>query len=206
VREVNGPANTKGQVTQQDPIAETQVQVNSAVTITVNRGPETGTIPDGLVGKDRKSAESSLNDAGFDSVDAKAASSEPNDAEAGQVLSVSPKEGSTVALSSKVTLTYATGESTVPNLVGVTRDRAEADAKSAGFKVRFTEDETDKQPPGLVMSQDPNAGSKLARGETISVVVAVAPKPTPTPKPTPPPPTTAPPTVSTTPTPTPTPS
>jgi eukaryotic-like serine/threonine-protein kinase len=206
VREVNGPANTKGQVTQQDPIAETQVQVNSAVTITVNRGPETGTIPDGLVGKDRKSAESSLNDAGFESVDAKAASSEPNDAEAGQVLSVSPKEGSTVALSSKVTLTYATGESTVPNLVGVTRDRAEADAKSAGFKVRFTEDETDKQPPGLVMSQDPNAGSKLARGETISVVVAVAPKPTPTPKPTPPPPTTAPPTVSTTPTPTPTPS
>ena len=172
---MNGPADTKGQVTQQDPIAETQVEVNSSVTITVNKGPETGTIPDGLVGKDRKSAEDRLNDAGFDSVDAKAASSEPNDAKAGEVLSVSPKEGSTVALSTKVTLTYATGESTVPNLVGVNRERAEADAKSAGFKVRFTEQETDDQPPGLVMSQDPDSGSMLARGETISVVVAVAP-------------------------------
>ena len=148
VREVNGPADTKGQVTQQDPIPETQVEVNSSVTITVNQGPETGTIPDGLVGKDRKAAEDRLNDAGFDSVEAKAASSEPNDAEAGQVLSVSPKEGSTVALSAKVTLTYATGESTVPNLVGVNRERAEADAKSAGFKVRFTEEETDEQPAG----------------------------------------------------------
>jgi beta-lactam-binding protein with PASTA domain/tRNA A-37 threonylcarbamoyl transferase component Bud32 len=204
VREVNGPADTKGQVTQQDPIAETQVEVNSSVTITVNQGPETATIPDGLVGRDRESAEDRLNDAGFDSVEAKAATSEPNDADAGQVLSVNPKEGSTVALSAKVTLTYATGESTVPNLVGVNRERAEADAKSAGFKVRFTEEETDEQPPGLVTSQDPDSGSKLARGETISVVVAVAPKPTPTPTPTPPP-TSAPPSTPTTPTPTPTP-
>jgi len=201
IREVNGPADTKGQVTQQDPIAETQVEVTSSVTITVNKGPETGTIPDGLVGKDRKSAEDALNEAGFDSVDAKAASSEPNDAKAGEVLTVSPKEGSTVALSTKVTLTYATGESTVPNLVGVNRERAEADAKSAGFKVRFTEEETDEQPAGLVMSQDPDAGSMLARGETISVVVAVAPKPTPPPTP---PPTTAPPSLPTTPTPAPT--
>ncbi len=73
VREVNGPADTKGQVTQQDPIPDTQVEVNSSVTITVNQGPETGTIPDGLVGKDRKAAEDRLNDAGFDSVEAKAA-------------------------------------------------------------------------------------------------------------------------------------
>ncbi|HEY5787774.1 MAG TPA: Stk1 family PASTA domain-containing Ser/Thr kinase [Microlunatus sp.] len=201
IRKVNGPADTKGQVTQQDPIAETQVEVNSSVTITVNQGPETGTIPDGLVGKDRNAAEDRLNDAGFDSVDAKAASSEPNDAKAGQVLTVSPKEGSTVALSTKVTLTYASGESSVPNLVGVNRERAEEDAKTAGFKVRFTEQEADDQPPGLVTSQDPDAGSMLARGETISVVVAVAPKPTPTPTVTPP---TAPPTNPTTPTPAPT--
>ncbi len=96
LREVNGPADTKGQVTQQDPIAETQVEVDSSVTITVNQGPETATIPDGLVGRDRKAAESRLNDAGFDSVDAKAATSEPTDAKAGEVLTVSPKEGSTV--------------------------------------------------------------------------------------------------------------
>ena len=98
---------------------------------------------------------------------------------------MSPKEGSTVPLSTKVTITYATGESTVPNLVGVTRERAESDAEDAGFKVRFTEVETDEQPAGLVLSQDPDAGTELARGETIALVVAKAPKPKPTPTPTP---------------------
>ena len=39
VRSVNGSADTKGQVTQQDPIADTQVEVGSTVTITVNQGP-----------------------------------------------------------------------------------------------------------------------------------------------------------------------
>ncbi|GAA3702684.1 Stk1 family PASTA domain-containing Ser/Thr kinase [Microlunatus aurantiacus] len=205
VREVNGPADTKGQVTQQDPIAETQVEVDSSVTITVNQGPETAAIPDGLVGRDRKAAEDRLNEAGFDSVDAKAATSEPNDAKAGQVLTVSPKEGATVPLSTKVTLTYATGESTVPNLVGVNRERAETDAKAAGFKVRFTEQPTDEQPAGLVVSQDPASGSTLARGETISLVVAATPPPSPSPTPTPPP-TSAPPSTPTTPEPSDTPS
>ena len=206
VREVNGAADTKGQVTQQDPVADTQVEVNSTVTITVNTGPETGTIPDGLIGRDKDSAEDRLNDAGFDSVEAKAATSEPDDAKAGQVLNVSPKEGSTVALSTKVTITYATGESTVPNLVGVTVSRAESDAKDAGFKVRITERETDEQPAGLVISQDPDANTKLARGETISIVVAKTPKPTPTPTPTTEAPSTPPPSTPATPEPSDTPS
>ena len=184
VREVNGPADTKGQVTQQDPAADTQVEANSTVTITVNQGPETATIPDGLVGRDRKDVEERLKEAGFDSVETNPASSEPNDADPGQVLTVSPREGSTVARATKVTITYATGESTVPNLTGVSRDRAEADAEAAGFKVRFSEEESD-QPAGIVISQNPEADSQLARGETISLVVAVAPKPSPTPTPTP---------------------
>ena len=183
IREVNGPVDTKGQVTQQDPIAETQVEVNSTVIVTVNQGPETGTIPDGLIGRDRGDVEKRLNDAGFDSVDAKAAASEPGNAKAGEVLTVSPREGATVALATKVTITYATGQSAVPNLVGTTRERAENDAREAGFKVRFTEDETDDQPAGLVVSQDPQAGSTLGRGQTISLVVAVEPEPTPTPTP-----------------------
>jgi beta-lactam-binding protein with PASTA domain len=107
-----------------------------------------------------------------------------------------------VPLSTKVTITYATGESTVPNLVGVTRDRAEADAKEAGFKVRFSNVASDEQPAGLVVSQDPEANSTLERGSTISLEVAVTPSPTPTPTPTtsaPEPPTTAPSTPASTP-------
>ena len=190
VREVNGSATTQGQVTNQDPTADAQAEVGSTVTITVNEGPKTGTIPGSLIGSDKDQAEKQLNDAGFENVSPQAASSEPNSARAGEVLSVSPKSGTTVPLSTKVTITYATGRSTVPNLVGVTKERATADAKAAGFKVRFTEIETDQQPPGLVVDQDPEANTQLTRGETISATVAVAPKPTPTPTPTPTPPVT----------------
>lgn len=63
----------------------------------------------------------------------------------------------------------------------------------------MTEQETDEQPAGLVISQDPDANTKLARGETISIVVAKAPKPTPTPTPTTTAPITPPPTTPGTP-------
>ena len=43
----NGAVNTKNQVTKQNPAVGTQVEVNSAVTITVNKGPRTATVPDG---------------------------------------------------------------------------------------------------------------------------------------------------------------
>ncbi|HEY6813217.1 MAG TPA: Stk1 family PASTA domain-containing Ser/Thr kinase, partial [Propionibacteriaceae bacterium] len=54
VKKVNGDEESKGRVTAQDPVENTPVPVNSTVTITVNDGPKTATIPNNLVGKDVK--------------------------------------------------------------------------------------------------------------------------------------------------------
>ena len=54
VKKENGDEETKGTITPQDPVSTTVVPVNSVVTITLNEGPKTGTIPDGLVGEDVK--------------------------------------------------------------------------------------------------------------------------------------------------------
>ena len=130
VRAVNGPADTKGQVTQQDPIADTQVEVNSSVTITVNQGPETATIPDGLVGQDRKAARIGSTTPASTRSTRRPPPRSPNDAKAGAGAERSaPRRARRWPLSAKVTITYATGESTVPNLVGVNRERAESDAE-----------------------------------------------------------------------------
>ncbi|HEX5384042.1 MAG TPA: Stk1 family PASTA domain-containing Ser/Thr kinase, partial [Propionibacteriaceae bacterium] len=51
VKKVNGDEEGKGRVTAQDPIENTPVPVNTKVTITVNDGPKTATIPNNLVGK-----------------------------------------------------------------------------------------------------------------------------------------------------------
>ena len=73
---MNGDEETKGTITAQDPVANTEVPVNSTVTITLNEGPKTGTIPDGLVGRDVKDVENALDDLKFSNVTTKAAKSE----------------------------------------------------------------------------------------------------------------------------------
>ena len=176
VKHVNGDANTTDQVTKQDPVAGTEVDSNSTVTITVNDGPKTAKIPTGLKGDDVADAEAALKKKKFSNVTTRAAADEPSDAKANEVLSVVPAEGSTVPLDQKITLTYATGKSKVPVLTGKTPAQAESDARTAGF-TKFNRDEvqTNNEPAGVVFEQNPQAGTTVARSTTISYKVAVAP-------------------------------
>ncbi|HMI34555.1 MAG TPA: Stk1 family PASTA domain-containing Ser/Thr kinase [Propionibacteriaceae bacterium] len=202
VKKANGDEETKGTITAQDPVAGTEVLENSTVTITLNEGPKTGKIPGDLVGQDVDEVENALDDLKFSNVSTVAAKSEDPDTQPGEVISISPKEGSTVPLDSKITVRYATGKSEVPNFQGLTRAAATRQARNAGFgEPQFSERESSK-PVGTVIAQSPDAGATVDRDARIELTLATAPPP-------PPPPTTEqptePPTTSTTrPTPTPT--
>jgi eukaryotic-like serine/threonine-protein kinase len=201
VKKENGDEQTKGTITAQDPVGGTEVPENSTVTITLNEGPKTGTIPDDLVGQDVDEVENTLDDLKFSNVSTVAAKSEDPDTQPGEVISISPKEGSTVPLDSKITVRYATGKSKVPNFEGLTRAAAIREARDAGFgEPQFSKRESSK-PAGTVIAQDPDAGTTVDRDTRIQLTLATEPPP-------PPPPTTEqptePPTTSTT-TPTPTP-
>ena len=184
VKHVNGDRKTTGTVTAQDPIAGTQVEPNSTVTIIVNDGPKMGKIPSGLEGKDVNEAKKILEEEKFTNVVAKAAEEEPTDAEANVVLSVSPPEGSSVPLNQKITLSYATGKSKVPVLTGKTPAQAESDAREAGFTNFKRDDQVSDEQSGVVFAQSPKAGSVVPRDTQISYKVAVA-KPAPAPEPEP---------------------
>jgi serine/threonine-protein kinase len=184
VKHVNGALKTAGTVTAQDPIAGTQVEASSTVTITVNDGPKAGKIPSGLVGKDVDEAEEILEKAKFTNVLTEAAEEEPADAKADEVLSVSPGEGSTVPLDQKITLSHATGKSKVPVLTGKTPAQAESDAREAGFRNFKRDDQLSDEQAGVVFAQSPKAGSVVPRDTQISYKVAVA-KPAPEPEPQP---------------------
>ena len=201
VKKVNGDEETKGTVTEQDPAANTVVQVGSTVIITLNEGPKSATIPKGLVGQDRKDVEAALDDLKFSNVTSKAAKSEDANTKPGEVISISPSEGETVPLDTKITVRYATGKSKVPYFDGLSRAAAVRQANGAGFgDPVFVEKETSKGTPGTVIAQSPQAGANVDRDTTIRLTLAVQPPP-----PTTPPPTTQPPTKPpTTPPPTPT--
>ena len=202
VKKENGDKESKGTITAQDPVGSTEVAENSTVTITLNEGPKTGTIPDGLVGQDVDEVKNALDELKFSNVNTVAAKSEDSDTQPGEVISISPKEGSAVPLDSKITVRYATGKSEVPNFEGLTRGAAIREARDAGFgEPQFSERESSK-PAGTVIAQSPDAGATVDRDTRIQLTLATAPPP-------PPPPTTEQPTESPTasttqPTPTPT--
>jgi beta-lactam-binding protein with PASTA domain len=207
VKKVNGDEEGKGRVTAQDPVENTPVPVNSTVTITVNDGPKTATIPNNLVGQDVKDVVNTLEDLNFSNVKKVAAKSENSDAKPGEVTSISPKEGETVPLDTKITVRYATGKSEVPNFEGLSRAAAIRIANDAGFDDPAFSDQESSQPAGTVIAQSPRAGANVDRDTNIKLTLATAPsppEPPPTTKEPTEPPTTEPPTKSPTPTPTPT--
>jgi serine/threonine-protein kinase len=205
VRTVNGDEEGKGTITAQDPVENTPVPVNSTVTITLNEGPKTATIPDGLVGQNRKDVQATLDDLKFSNVTSKAAKSEDPGTKPGEVISISPKEGTTIPLDTKITIRYATGKSDVPNFEGLSRAAAIRVAHDAGFDDPTFGERESSQPAGTVIAQNPQAGATVDRDTTIRLVLATAPRPPSPPptteEPTEPPTTTKPPTQTPTPTP-----
>ncbi|HET9873526.1 MAG TPA: Stk1 family PASTA domain-containing Ser/Thr kinase [Propionibacteriaceae bacterium] len=179
-RNVNGrDDDTVNTATKQSPLGNEQAPVNSTVTVEINAGPRTATVPDGLLGSSVDDAKDTLESADF-KVKVVPAGRESADARKDQVLVVSPSEGESVPLGSEITLTVATGESIVPNFLGSSRQRAEADARAAGFGTpRFVEKESTK-PSGTVIEQNPEPGRREERGKELTLTVAI-PKEEPTP-------------------------
>jgi beta-lactam-binding protein with PASTA domain/tRNA A-37 threonylcarbamoyl transferase component Bud32 len=177
VKTENGEEETKGRITAQDPAPNTPVPVNSVVTITLNEGPQTGTIPDGLVGQDVKDVEKALDDLKFSNVRTVAAKSEDPDADPGEVTSISPKEGEIVPLDSRITVRYATGKSEVPNFDGLSRSAAVRVANDAGFDDPVFSERESSQPAGTVIGQNPDAGATVDRDTTIRLTLATSPSP-----------------------------
>jgi eukaryotic-like serine/threonine-protein kinase len=205
VRTVNADEEGKGTITAQDPVENTSVPVNSTVTITLNEGPKTATIPNDLVGQHRKDVEAALDNLKFSNVTSKAAKSEDPGTKPGEVISISPKEGETVPLDTKITIRYATGKSEVPNFQGLSRSAAIREAHDAGFDDPTFAERESSQPAGTVIAQNPRAGATVDRDATIRLVLATAPRPAPPPTTKEPtePPTTEAPTQTQTPSPTP---
>jgi len=65
----------------------------------------------------------------------------------------------------------------VPNVVGQPERTARATLEDLGFDVEVVRQSSD-QPRGIVVEQDPGAGSRLAPGRSVSLSVSTGPEPT----------------------------
>jgi len=135
-----------------------------------------------VIGLERQAAISALHNAGFTVAMVLA----PSDQQAGTVIAQDPGGGSRLIQTGTVTITVAKGPEpspepelvTVPKVVGLQQEAAEAALQQAGFvaAVSFAQECDPEEPscdyrPGVVWSQSPNAGARRERGSTVTIYV-----------------------------------
>ncbi|HTE58955.1 MAG TPA: PASTA domain-containing protein [Solirubrobacteraceae bacterium] len=163
----------------QRPDPGSQADEGSVVTITVSSGPGEAPVP--LVqGMTAEEAATALRQGGFKSDERREFS---DTVKSGRVIETSPPEGSVARKGTTVTLVVSRGPENVavPDVVGRPRDEAERTLQDAGLQTSAKEEESADAEPGTVLRQDPGAGSQLAKGKTVSLVVAKAPADVPVP-------------------------
>ncbi|HKH76824.1 MAG TPA: Stk1 family PASTA domain-containing Ser/Thr kinase, partial [Rubrobacteraceae bacterium] len=160
VKTAESEPQEEGDVVGQDPAGgegET-AEVDSTVTITVGAGPDTVPVPE-LAGITVGRASAILDDAGLRLGDQTKAASDT--VPKGQIVSQQPVAGTEVRPDSEVGVTVSTGPelSTVPDVVGLSADDAEAELWNALFAARRVTVDSD-QPEGTVVSTNPAAGTE----------------------------------------------
>ena len=98
--------------------------------------------------------------------------------EEGVVISQSPSGSKKVKANAQITLTVSSGKKQVEvtDLSNMTQANAEAALKKLGFNVKVQEINDDTVAEGQVVKTDPQAGSTLAYGSTVTLYVSKGPE------------------------------
>jgi len=162
----------KDRVASQVPLATTRAQKGSGVVLTISDGPGDSVVPIDLVGLSLLDARSALAAVGLVITLTEAV---PSDQPQGTVLKVTPEPGSTITAGSGVVLQIASGEVSVPSLIGVEALQAKTLLVQAGFLVREVEAFDSSQPPGVVIRQAPDGGTTQTIGQPVTITINKAP-------------------------------
>ncbi len=175
-REVQDEVNAAGLVTNQEPLANTQVRKGATVTLSVSVGAPIVDVPD-VRNKANDAANEILTTAGFRVVINSVNSDKiaPN-----TVIDQSPAAGTKAAKGSNVTLTVSKGveQIAVPNVRGKVASDAANQLGQAGFRTTSRNEANNDFDPGQVIRTEPAAGTPLERNSTVTMIVSTGPAPT----------------------------
>jgi len=153
----------------QDPPAGNRVAEGTTVRVNVASGPTLIGVPS-VVGEPYDQAASEVQAAGFGVARKNVDATDP----AGTVVDQSPTAGTSLTKGSVVTLTVSNGPKTmsVPDVSTLDEGTAVDTLKASHFKVAVTRQDTnDPGQDGIVLSQNPPAGSQAKPGSTVTIVV-----------------------------------
>jgi beta-lactam-binding protein with PASTA domain len=162
-----------GLVINTDPGAGTEVAIGSQVAVNVSTGPPPPTtvaVPD-VVGDAEADAVTAIEEVGLTT---EVVEEQSETVEVGLVIETNPRAGTEVAVETLVTVTVSggPGETTVPDFSGMTSSEAQAAAEDAGLVIEVVLDPEDPDEDGIVVDQDPEAGTTVDIGSTATVLLS----------------------------------
>ena len=169
----------EGIICEQKQKAGSKVKKNSTIQVVVSTGlvGEEILVPN-VVGWSEEDAQKTLNDSGFGKV--KSEYEYDDDVPEGDVISITPEQGSKATEDTEIKLTVSKGaeKKKVPNVVGKSKSAAQEAIVNAGLDYNNTQTEySDTVKKGSVISQSPESGEKVSPGTVVTIVISDGPKP-----------------------------
>ena len=167
-----------GQVIRQDPAADTESLPGAAVDLVISTGPDRVTVPD-VAGQSQNDAAAAVTGAGLvPALDF----TNSDTVNAGVVISQSPAADTEVDQGTAVTLVVSLGPESqnqvgVPNVLGLSEAEAQTTIDSANLivdAISFTH--SDAVAAGLVVFQSPVAGTIVAIGSEVDLIISLGPE------------------------------
>lgn len=170
---VIGEASTEvpqGTVIRTDPPAREFVPEGSIIDVHVSTGATEVEVPSvrGLLEEDAKAK---ILAAGLLVKEVITVDDEPG-LTAGRVARTDPPELQKVGANTEITIFVSSGKIKLPDLVGKTKEAAEASLTALGLRVEWEEQQTDEEEPGTVLAQNPTPGL-VEQGSGVVLTVAI---------------------------------
>ena len=166
----------EGKIAQQSVKAGQKVEKNTRILGVLSSGSSSFEV-NNVVGKTLEEAKKILEDAGLVVKTTEEINSE---VEKGKVISMSPRESTPVTKGDTITLVISKGSENakVPNLYKLSESAAKIALESEGLTLGLVEETySNDVGEGLVISQSYEAGSEIAHGKTVNIVVSKGSEP-----------------------------
>jgi len=161
----------EGKIISQDPEAGIKVEKDTMVKVVVSKGEELITIPD-VVGLSRDDAIAKLVRIGLEI--GEIIEEENDEVPAGAIISQAPEADTEVKKGAVINLVASKGENLVqvPDVVGKDADEATSRLKQLDLNVEKKQAYSDTVEEGKVISQNPEAGTEVKIGSTVTITVS----------------------------------
>ncbi len=163
-----------GIVISQQPGGGEQAPEGATVRLVVSQGAGSAPVPQ-VEGQTREEAVDRIESAGFKT---KVIRRSSDDVDNGRVIETNPSGGSLASLDTTVQIVVSSGRKrvTLPDLTGQPVEAARSTLSELGLTATVVEEPSEDREPGIVLSSDPAAGTKVRAGDEITLTVSAEPE------------------------------